>query len=233
MYPGNRGVQFSYSTCVHSVFTLSLTMLHSNEAVQRRSLATLGLPSGLVAALSKAGYETVGDLADTSEGELQEGPDALASKSIITQASSSHLELGLSESLPFKLLIHLPGSSSHAHRAPPPTQPISASHILTQSTQLKAGLQPLGHASQSLGPRPRSYSTPSSALNTLLSSGTLPLKLNGVEVSSPVSEGGLRPMYVLEVSGPPGSGKGCIALELIRSAVGRGEEVLVIGVSTW
>lgn len=39
-----------------------------------RSLATLGLPSGLVASLITAGYETVGDLANTSEAELLSGP---------------------------------------------------------------------------------------------------------------------------------------------------------------
>lgn len=45
----------------------------SKLVASHRSLATLGLPSGLVAALSRAGYETISDLAGTSEAELLEG----------------------------------------------------------------------------------------------------------------------------------------------------------------
>lgn len=36
-------------------------------------------------------------------------------------------------------------------------------------------------------------------------------------------------MFVLEITGPPGSGKGSFALELMRSAVEQGDEVLVAG----
>jgi KaiC/GvpD/RAD55 family RecA-like ATPase len=41
--------------------------------------------------------------------------------------------------------------------------------------------------------------------------------------------GGLRKGQCLEIAGPPGSGKGSIALEFIRCAVKHGSEVLVVG----
>lgn len=131
------------------------------------------------------------------------------------------VELNLVGGLPPNLLAYLPGPS---HTKPPSTnRPVSASHILTQAAS------EVPQRASPLLPKPRTYPTPCSAMNGLLSSGVPPLKLNGAEVILPTSEGGLRPMHVLEISGPPGSGRGCLTLELIRSAVGRGEEVLVAG----
>ncbi|KAG8883011.1 hypothetical protein FRB97_007385 [Tulasnella sp. 331] len=183
----------------------------SQSGSNDRSLATLGLPSGLVAALSRAGYETINDLSGTSEAELSE-------------------ELGLKDGLHPNLLNHLPGGSSasqfpRASQAALPSQPIPASRILTESNL--GILRKPSTAVPTPLVKPRTYMTPSLALNTLLSTGALALRLNRVEAASSSSEGGLRSMFILEISGPPGSGKGCLALELIRSAVTRGEGVLM------
>jgi RecA/RadA recombinase len=43
------------------------------------------------------------------------------------------------------------------------------------------------------------------------------------------SEEGLRSLHILEVAGPPGSGKASIALELIHSAIEQGQRVVVAG----
>ena len=43
--------------------------------------------------------------------------------------------------------------------------------------------------------------------------------------------GGLKKGEVLEISGPPGSGKTQLALEFVKEAVSAGDEVLVMGTS--
>lgn len=43
--------------------------------------------------------------------------------------------------------------------------------------------------------------------------------------------GGLKKGEVLEISGPPGSGKTQLALQFIKEAVSAGDEVLVMGMS--
>jgi KaiC/GvpD/RAD55 family RecA-like ATPase len=50
-----------------------------------------------------------------------------------------------------------------------------------------------------------------------------------VTVLDQMVNGGLRKGQCLEIAGPPGSGKGSIALEFIRYAVKQGSEVLIVG----
>ena len=51
----------------------------------------------------------------------------------------------------------------------------------------------------------------------------------GVPPLDSLINGGLKKGELLEVSGPPGSGKTQLALEFVKEAVSAGDEVLVMG----
>ena len=51
----------------------------------------------------------------------------------------------------------------------------------------------------------------------------------GVPSLDSLINGGLKKGEVLEISGPPGSGKTQLALEFVKAAVSTGDEVLVVG----
>jgi RAD51-like protein 2 len=53
----------------------------------------------------------------------------------------------------------------------------------------------------------------------------------GVPSLDSLINGGLKKGEVLEISGPPGSGKTQLALEFVKAAVSAGDEVLVMGTS--
>ena len=53
----------------------------------------------------------------------------------------------------------------------------------------------------------------------------------GVPSLDSLINGGLKKGEVLEISGPPGSGKAQLALEFVKQAVSAGDEVLVMGTS--
>ena len=53
----------------------------------------------------------------------------------------------------------------------------------------------------------------------------------GVPLLDSLINGGLKKGEVLEISGPPGSGKTQLALQFIKEAVSAGDEVLVMGMS--
>jgi len=121
-------------------------------------------------------------------------------------------------------------SSSAASSDPPDTEPRNMNpppipsqfSILSQKTQISSFI-----GSNGLN-NPEYYRTPSSKLNELLaSSSTAGAKRSG-DAFYP-SEGGLKSGYVLEISGPPGSGRSSLALEFVRAAAEKGQEVLVVG----
>lgn len=180
-----------------------------------RLLSTLGLPAVLVAKLKHAGYENTSDLAGTSQAELEK-------------------ELGVGQTLPVTLIACLPGqthSGGFAVPQEPALKSVPASQILSQS--LASSHRPSNStlagpdltSASALLAKPRTYSTPCLKLNSMLSSGTPIPKLR--TTLTPPSETGLRSLYILEICGPPGSGKACLALEFIRSAAKHQETVLV------
>jgi predicted ATP-dependent serine protease len=77
------------------------------------------------------------------------------------------------------------------------------------------------------GPQNASYFPVSQSASSLLAS-TLIHKC-GIPSVDQLVNGGLRKTQCLEIAGPPGSGKETLALEFIRSALGEGVEVLVLG----
>ncbi|KAG8907128.1 histone H3.1 [Tulasnella sp. 403] len=137
-------------------------------------------------------------------------------------------QLRLKEPLPPALLVHLPGSSQPpAYRAPQDTS-IPASQLLSQSLEANLKQASLRTAPASvLLTKPQTYATPCTQINKLLYSASPSLQTGGSGDISP-HEGGLRSLHVLEICGPPGSGKACLALEFLRTAVGRGEHVLIV-----
>ncbi|KAG8948768.1 hypothetical protein FRC04_009379 [Tulasnella sp. 424] len=188
----------------------------TRPTVTGRLLSTLGLPPPLVAKLKQAGYETTSDVASTPEGELTK-------------------ELGVDQLLPAALLACLPGQSrprSFLVPQDPSLKSIPASQILSQS--LASSRRPINSAftrpnstpASALLAKPRTYQTPCLALNSLLSFG-IPTSKPETATLMPPSEGGLRSLYILEICGPPGSGKASLALEFVRSAVRRQEAVLI------
>lgn len=68
---------------------------------------------------------------------------------------------------------------------------------------------------------------PSHAASTLLANRAA--CACGVRAIDDLIRGGLKRGEVLEISGPPGSGKTQLALEFVKHAVGAGDEVLVMG----
>ena len=77
------------------------------------------------------------------------------------------------------------------------------------------------------GPQNVSYFPVSQSASSLLASA-LVYKC-GIPAVDLLVNGGLRKTQCLEIAGPPGSGKEMLAFEFIRSALGEGIEVLVIG----
>jgi predicted ATP-dependent serine protease len=53
----------------------------------------------------------------------------------------------------------------------------------------------------------------------------------GVPSLDGLMNGGLKKGEVLEISGPPGSGKTQLALQFVKQAISAGDEVLVMGTS--
>jgi len=70
---------------------------------------------------------------------------------------------------------------------------------------------------------------PSQAVSTLLANRAA--FGCGVPPLDSLVNGGLKKGEVLEISGPPGSGKTQLALEFAKAAVSAGDEVLVMGTS--
>ncbi|KAG8966977.1 hypothetical protein FRC03_010932 [Tulasnella sp. 419] len=130
-------------------------------------------------------------------------------------------ELGLNGPLPLVLLPHLTGEPIRQDLAP--SDPSVAVSDLVSS-------QSIGKAGSSLNPRP--YTTPSIAINTLLAQGARPLKLkDGGAPATTIL--GLRPQSILEIAGPPGSGKRSLALEFVRSALSDDQHVLILDIQSF
>lgn len=93
-----------------------------------------------------------------------------------------------------------------------------------EASQILETMQPNASAT---GPQNASYFPVSQSASSLLASALV--HKCGIPAVDHLVNGGLRKTQCLEIAGPPGSGKEMLAVEFIRSALGEGGDVLVLG----